>query len=63
MQQALPTTILALVQQSQPGQQLWGGGFGQPQFGQQPFGQPYPQQQYQQPGFGFGQIGQPFGIG
>ncbi|MQY36878.1 hypothetical protein SRB17_48800 [Streptomyces sp. RB17] len=57
VQQALPTAILTLVQQSQPGQQQWGGGFGQQQFGQ-----PYPSQ-YQQPGVGFGQMGQPFGIG
>ncbi|MGW1506370.1 hypothetical protein ACWCQW_49405 [Streptomyces mirabilis] len=63
VQQALPTAILALVQHSQQspgiqdlqGQQRWGGSFGQ-----QPFGQ-----QYQQPGSGsgFGQVGQPFGIG
>ncbi|MFE3412307.1 hypothetical protein ACFXMT_29540 [Streptomyces mirabilis] len=63
VQQALPTAILTLVQQSQAGQQglqgqqPWGGGFGQ-----QSFGQPYPQQ-HQQPGVGFGQVGQPFGIG
>jgi hypothetical protein len=53
VQQALPTAILALVQQGQQ---------GQPQFSQQPFGQQYPQQ-YQPPGLGFGQMGQPFGIG
>ncbi|MBV7700990.1 hypothetical protein [Streptomyces sp. TRM70350] len=52
MQQALPTAIVALLRQSQgQGQQRWGGGFGQQ----------YPQ--YQQPGFGFGQMGQPFGMG
>jgi hypothetical protein len=54
VQQALPTAIVALVQQSQPGQQSWGGGYGP-----QAFGQPFPQ--YRQPGFG--QMGQPFGIG
>jgi hypothetical protein len=63
VQQALPTAIVGLLQQSQQGQQgmqsqqgqqgqqQWGGGFGQ-QF-----------PQYQQPGFGFGQMSQPFGIG
>jgi hypothetical protein len=59
VQQALPTAIVALLRQSQgqgqQGQQQWGGGFGQQSFGQQ-----YPQ--YQQPGFGFGQMGQPFGM-
>ncbi|MFJ8025834.1 hypothetical protein [Streptomyces sp. NPDC096311] len=62
VQQALPTAILTLLQQSQQGQhgqhgqQQWGGGYGQQQFGQQ-----FPQ--FQQPGFGYGQMTQPFGIG
>jgi hypothetical protein len=56
VQQALPTVIVALLQQGQQGPQQWGGGFSPQQFGQ-----PFPQ--YQQPGFGFGQMGQPFGIG
>lgn len=64
MQQALPTAIVALLQQGQQGQQQWGGGYGQQSFGPPsppPFGQQIPQ-----PGFGFGQMGQmgqPFGIG
>ncbi|MFJ9760566.1 hypothetical protein [Streptomyces sp. NPDC101149] len=56
VQQALPTAIVTLLQQSQQNTQPWRGGYGQQSFGQQ-----FPQ--YQQPGFGFGQMGQPFGIG
>ncbi|MGY4967454.1 hypothetical protein [Streptomyces sp. 900105245] len=56
VEQALPAAILTLVQQSQHGQQQWSGGMGQ-----QSFQQPYAQL-IQQPGFGFGQMGQ-FGIG
>ncbi|WP_432021030.1 hypothetical protein [Streptomyces sp. 1222.5] len=56
VQQALPTAILMLMQQSQPGQQQWIGGFDQQSL-QQQYGQPF-----QQSGFGIGQMGQ-FGIG
>jgi hypothetical protein len=43
VQQALPTAIVTLLQQSQQsqqGQQPWGGGFGQQQIGQFPGLQP-----------------------